>query len=84
MQRHRSQTSQATRLSSFGYRLRPQGVTCIKGVKTYVSAVGHAGLANSMLSVQGSEWVDPAMAEQFGPFSDCAEGHVAFKPTKGA
>lgn len=31
----------------------------------------------------GSEWVNPALAERSGPFSDCAKGHVAVKPRKG-
>ena len=29
-------------------------------------------------------WVDPAMPQRFGPYSDCAKGHVAVKPRKGA
>eukprot|EP00208_Stichococcus_sp_RCC1054_P005213 CAMPEP_0206139930 /NCGR_PEP_ID=MMETSP1473-20131121/7815_1 /ASSEMBLY_ACC=CAM_ASM_001109 /TAXON_ID=1461547 /ORGANISM="Stichococcus sp, Strain RCC1054" /LENGTH=364 /DNA_ID=CAMNT_0053533881 /DNA_START=282 /DNA_END=1376 /DNA_ORIENTATION=- len=33
---------------------------------------------------QDSQWADPALAERYGPFSDCAQGHVAFKPKKGA
>lgn len=33
---------------------------------------------------QGSVWVDPAMPQRFGPYSDCAKGHVAVKPRKGA
>jgi 2OG-Fe(II) oxygenase superfamily len=37
----------------------------------------------TVLSVQGSEWVDPSMAERFGPFSECAQGHVAVRPKKG-
>eukprot|EP00803_Ostreobium_quekettii_P005310 evm.model.scf_340.1 EVM.evm.TU.scf_340.1 scf_340:2444-7406(+) len=30
-----------------------------------------------------SEWADPVRAETAGPFSPCAEGHVAVKPRKG-
>jgi hypothetical protein len=33
--------------------------------------------------LQGREWVDPAMREAFGPFSDCVKGNVAFKPRRG-
>lgn len=32
---------------------------------------------------QGSEWADESMPERFGPFSECARGHVAVKPKKG-
>ncbi len=28
--------------------------------------------------------MDPSMETQFGPFSDCAAGHLAVKPRKGA
>ena len=34
--------------------------------------------------VQGSSWMDPSMETQFGPFSNCAAGHLAVKPRKGA
>ena len=30
-----------------------------------------------------SVWADPATAERFGPFSECAQGHVAVRPKKG-
>lgn len=30
-----------------------------------------------------SEWVDSSLPEKFGPFSKCADGHVAFKPKRG-
>lgn len=29
-----------------------------------------------------SQWADPSQAELHGPFSPCAEGHVAAKPRK--
>lgn len=29
------------------------------------------------------EWADPSIPERIGPFSNCAEGHVAFRPKKG-
>ncbi|GAX75294.1 hypothetical protein CEUSTIGMA_g2739.t1 [Chlamydomonas eustigma] len=32
---------------------------------------------------QGSNWRSPDLAEAMGPFSDCANGHVAFKPKMG-
>ena len=32
----------------------------------------------------GSKWLDPASAERFGPFSECAQGSVAVKPRKGS
>lgn len=31
-----------------------------------------------------SVWADKRMAQRYGPFSECAEGHVAVKPKKGA
>lgn len=31
----------------------------------------------------GSEWVSPDMPKRFGPFSECARGHVAVRPKKG-
>jgi hypothetical protein len=31
-----------------------------------------------------SVWADKRQAKRFGPFSECAEGHVAVKPKKGA
>ena len=34
--------------------------------------------------MQGSEWLDRGAAHQFGPFSDCAHGHVAVRPKQGA
>lgn len=30
-----------------------------------------------------SKWADPALPQRLGPFSQCAEGHVAVKPRKG-
>lgn len=35
---------------------------------------------------EGSAWADSsgAMEARFGPFSDCARGHVAVRPKKGA
>ncbi|GAB4814205.1 hypothetical protein N2152v2_001251 [Parachlorella kessleri] len=30
-----------------------------------------------------SKWIDPSLPRKLGPFSDCAEGHVAMKPKKG-
>jgi hypothetical protein len=30
-----------------------------------------------------SVWADKRQAKRFGPFSECAEGHVAVKPKKG-
>jgi hypothetical protein len=32
----------------------------------------------------GSAWADASMAARFGPLSDCAQGHVAMRPRKGA
>lgn len=32
---------------------------------------------------QDSMWADPALEDRFGPFSECAQGHVAMKPKKG-
>ena len=31
-----------------------------------------------------SKWADPGMAQRFGPFSECAQGHVAVHAKKGA
>lgn len=31
-----------------------------------------------------SVWADPRQAKRFGPFSECAQGHVAVRPKKGA
>ncbi|PNW83828.1 hypothetical protein CHLRE_04g217931v5 [Chlamydomonas reinhardtii] len=28
-------------------------------------------------------WLDPSLAQSMGPFSECAQGHVAFRPKKG-
>lgn len=35
---------------------------------------------------ENSVWADPSgkMEARFGPFSDCAKGHVAMRPKKGA
>lgn len=30
-----------------------------------------------------SEWLDESLPDRFGPFSNCARGHVAVKPRKG-
>jgi len=30
-----------------------------------------------------SQWIDPSLPDRYGPFSDCAKGHVAFKPKRG-
>ncbi|EFN57937.1 hypothetical protein CHLNCDRAFT_142031 [Chlorella variabilis] len=30
-----------------------------------------------------SEWIDPALPKALGPFSECAQGHVAMKPKRG-
>ncbi len=32
---------------------------------------------------QKSEWLDPSLPEKLGPYSACAEGHVAAKARKG-
>jgi len=32
---------------------------------------------------KSSAWANPSRAEAFGPFSPCAEGHVAVRPRKG-
>ncbi|EFJ44769.1 hypothetical protein VOLCADRAFT_64430, partial [Volvox carteri f. nagariensis] len=32
---------------------------------------------------QAASWAHPAMAQLFGPFSDCVKGNVAFKPRRG-
>ncbi|GMH41967.1 hypothetical protein BSKO_09886 [Bryopsis sp. KO-2023] len=32
---------------------------------------------------EGSEWTNPVLGERYGPWSECAEGHVAAKPKKG-
>jgi len=32
---------------------------------------------------QNSQWLDDSTGERLGPFSDCADGHVAAKPRKG-
>ena len=34
-------------------------------------------------SLQDSKWIDPSLPRKLGPFSNCAEGHVAMKPKKG-
>lgn len=31
-----------------------------------------------------SRWADPTLERRFGPFSECAQGHVAVRPKKGA
>lgn len=31
-----------------------------------------------------SVWADKRQAKRFGPFSECAQGHVAVRPKKGA
>ena len=33
--------------------------------------------------IQGSSWLDPSLETAFGPFSECAQGHLAVKPRKG-
>ncbi|GFR42774.1 hypothetical protein Agub_g3735 [Astrephomene gubernaculifera] len=30
-----------------------------------------------------ASWLDPQLEERLGPFSECARGHVAFRPKKG-
>jgi len=32
---------------------------------------------------QGSRWIDDSLKTRLGPFSTCAEGHVAARPKKG-
>ena len=34
--------------------------------------------------LQESEWIGEAYGRSLGPYSECAEGHVAMKPRKGA
>lgn len=40
-------------------------------------------LTKQVCGGQGSVWLDPHGEERFGPFSDCAKGHVAVRPQKG-
>lgn len=49
-------------------------------VLLYLSDVEYGG---ETAFPKGSEWLDPKLESQFGPFSDCAKGHVAVKPSKG-
>jgi hypothetical protein len=39
--------------------------------------------AGQQSALQDSEWLDPSLQKTLGPFSKCAEGHVAMKPKKG-
>ena len=42
------------------------------------------GCLKHIIIMQGSEWLDLGAAHHFGPFSDCAHGHVAVRPKQGA
>ena len=42
------------------------------------------GGRTNLCLLQGSQWLHPALAERNGPFSECAQGHVAVRPRLGA
>ena len=41
------------------------------------------GCETAFPTTSDSSWADAGQKERFGPFSDCADGHVAVKPKKG-
>uniref|UniRef100_A0A7R9VYF6 Fe2OG dioxygenase domain-containing protein n=1 Tax=Chlamydomonas euryale TaxID=1486919 RepID=A0A7R9VYF6_9CHLO len=57
----------------------PQAGVRVATVLVYLNEPSEGGET----AFPNSEWVDPELAERNGPFSDCAEGHVAFKPKVG-